>query len=202
LAALAIQGGPHQSVATVLHDMAAVNASVRTYRVRIHFDSKVRTFVTLPLSLNATLYFKHPDKTQIVFDSVPQLAKGFQNFYASTGTPATWPKTYIVTLEPLEPGQTNTVTLRLTPRNSSNLDHALITVDSRTWGIAIQQWYYKDGSNINVTQFNEVAPGHVLPDRQLADFDFPKYKAHVEATYDTYEINVPIPDSIFKTPQQ
>ncbi len=182
--------------------MAAANASVRTYKVHIHFDAKVRSFVSLPLSLNAVLYFKRPDKTQIVFESVPQLAKGFQNFYASTGTPATWPKTYIVTLEPLDPGQTNTVTLRLTPRNSSNLDHALMTVDSTTWGIVIQQWYYKDGSTINETQFNEVTPAYVLPDRQLADFDFPKYKAHVEATYEPYEINVPIPDSIFKTPQQ
>jgi len=206
-AAVALQTGqPHgqHGAAAILRKMTAVNASVKTYTVRIHFDAKVHSFLSLPLVLNATYYYKQPDKMQIVFDSVPSLAKQFQNFYASTGTPATWPKTYIVTLEPPQPGEPSdngNVTLRLTPRNGGSLDHADITVDTSTYGIVIQQWIYKDGSSINVAQFNETSGTYVLPSHQEADFSFPKYKAHVAADYDSYDINVPIPDSVFKEPQ-
>jgi hypothetical protein len=202
LAAIALhssqQSGVH-AAASVLRKMTAVNASVKSYTVRIHFDAKVRSFLSLPLALDATYYYKQPDKVQIVFDSVPSLAKQFQNFYASTGTPATWPTTYVVTLEPPTTMNTSQVTLRLTPRNDgSSLDHAEITVDTSTYGIVIQQWIYKDGSTINVAQFNETSGTYVLPSHQEADFNFPRYKAHVVADYDSYDINVPIPDSVFK----
>jgi len=204
LAAVALHSslasGAH-AAAAILRKMTAVNASVKSYTVRIHFDAKVHSFLSLPLALNATYYYKQPDKVQIVFDSVPSLAKQFQNFYASTGTPATWPKTYVVTLEPPTTVDTSHVTLRLTPRNGGSLDHADITVDTSTYGIVIQQWFYKDGSSINVAQFNETSGTYVLPSHQEADFSFPKYKAHVAADYDSYDINVPIPDSVFKEPR-
>jgi hypothetical protein len=182
--------------------MAAANAWVKTYKVRIHFDAKVHSFISLPLELNATLYYKQPDKMQIVFDSVPSLAKQFQNFYASTGTPQTWPRNYIVTIAPPEAGDSNNVILRLKPRTPSNLDYALMTVDTATYGVVTQQWFYKDGSNISVSQDNDTGPRYVLPSRQEGDFDFPRYRAHVVADYDAYDFNVPIPDSIFKQQQQ
>ncbi|MBV8170644.1 MAG: hypothetical protein JO219_01800, partial [Candidatus Eremiobacteraeota bacterium] len=200
--AAALHAAPSSGAAAVLHKMAAANSWVKTYKVRIHFDAKVHSFVSLPLQLNATLYYKQPDKMQIVFDSVPSLAKQFQNFYASTGTPQTWPKTYVVTLEPSDSPDTNTVTLRLRPRSDSNLDYALMTVDTTSYGVITQQWMYKDGSNINVSQSNESGPKYVLPDRQEGDFHFPRYRAHVIADYDEYDINVPIPDSVFNKQTQ
>ena len=206
LLAAALSTGPQPSASAVLHRMAAANAWVKTYKVRIHFDAKVHSFISLPLALDATLYYKQPDKMQIVFDSVPSLAKQFQNFYANTGTPQTWPHTYVVTLEPPAASDASSagsdVVLRLTPRASSNLEYALMTVDTTTYGVVIQQWFYKDGSNINVTQLNDTGPRYVLPSRQEGDFDFPKYHAHVVAAYDAYDFNVPIPDSVFKPQQQ
>jgi hypothetical protein len=199
LSAAALHLNTQAGALEVLHRMAAANASIKTYKVRIHFDAHVRTFVSLPLSLDATLYYKQPDKTQIVFDSVPQLAKQFQSFYASSGSPQTWPKSYAVTIEPPAPSAANSVTLRLTPKDDGgSLDHALITVETTTYGIVGQQWLYKDGSNIDVVQFNETGAAYVLPNRQIGDFNFPRYNAHVVADYDAYDINVPIPDSVFK----
>ena len=78
--AAAMAHGAHSPAAGVLHNMAAVNASVKSYAVRCHFDASVRTFITLPLTLDATYYFKQPDHAQLVFDSVPTLAKRFQDF--------------------------------------------------------------------------------------------------------------------------
>jgi hypothetical protein len=190
--------------AAVLRMMEAVNANVKSYQVRVHLDAKVHALLSLPLALDATYYFKQPDKVQVVFDSVPELAKQFQNFYASTGTPATWPKTYRITLAPHTPGDPpGGAVLRLVPRDAgSSLDYALITVDTATWGVVAQQWIYKDGSSINVTQFNATGGTYVLPTHQEADFHFPRYKAHVVADFGDYHINVPIPDSVFSPQQQ
>ena len=189
---------PQAQAATVLRNMAAVNASVKSYEVRVHLDAKVHAFLSLPLALNATYYFKQPDKVQVVFDTVPELAKQFQSFYASTGTPATWPKTYVVSLMPPSPDDpAGGVVLKLVPKGGGSLDHALITVDTSTYGIVAQQWLYKDGSSINVTQFNDTGGTYVLPSHQEADFRFPGYKAHVVANFGDYQINVPIPDSVF-----
>jgi len=162
----------------------------------------VRAFLSVPLALNATYYFKQPDRVQVVFDTVPALAKQFQNFYASTGTPATWPKTYLITQVPSAPDDPpGSVLLKMLPRTGGNLDHALITVDTATWGVVAQQWLYKDGSSINVTQFNATGGTYVLPSHQEADFEFPRYKAHVVADFGDYEINVSIPDSVFHKTQ-
>jgi hypothetical protein len=195
------QASPQAQAAVVLRKMTAVNAHIKSYEVRVHLDAKVHAILSLPLVLNATYYFKQPDKVQVVFDSVPELAKQFQNFYASIGTPATWPHTYVVTLEPPSPDDPpDSAVLKLVPRGGSNLDHALMTVDTSTYGVVAQQWIYKDGSSINVTQFNATSGMYVLPSHQEADFRFPKYHAHVVADFGDYQINVPIPDSVFHQP--
>jgi hypothetical protein len=203
VAAVLHHTSPQAEAAVVLRKMTAVNARVQSYEVRVHLDAKVRAFLSLPLALNATYYFKQPDKVQVVFDSVPQLAKQFQNFYASSGTPATWPKTYLISREPSTlDDPPNSVVLKLVPKGGGSLDHALITVDTSTYGVVAQQWFYKDGSSINVTQFNATSGMYVLPSHQEADFEFPRYKAHVIADFGDYQINVPIPDSIFTHDKQ
>lgn len=188
----------YSPAAGVLHNMEAVNASVKSYEVRCHFDASVRTFITLPLALDATYYFKQPDHAQLVFDSVPTLAKRFQDFYASTGTPATWPKSYWVSLQPQAASDlSGMLVLRLIPKKQSNLEYVLMTVDPKNYGVVGQQWMYKDGSSINVTQSNEIGASYVLPKQETADFNFPRYKAHVVADFGEYQINAPVDDSVF-----
>ncbi len=198
VAAAMSQAVTHSPAETVLHNMAAVNASVKSYEVRCHFDASVRTFITLPLALDATYYFKQPDHAQLVFDTVPTYAKRFQDFYASSGTPATWPKSYRVSLQlPAASNPAGMLVLRLDPKKQSNLDYVLMTVDPANYGIVAQQWMYKDGSSINVTQSNEIGASYVLPKQETADFNFPRYKAHVVAAFGDYQINAPVDDSIF-----
>lgn len=179
--------------------MSAANASVTSYRVRAHLDAHVQVFINVPLALDATYYFKQPDKFEVQFDAVPELAKQFKDFYASAGTPATWPKEYVITLlAPSSQDPPTTATLKLVSRQRGSLDYALISVDTTTNGVIAQRWLYRDGSSINVVQQNDVTSTHVLPSHQEADFSFPHYRAHCVVDYGAYEINVPIADSIFK----
>jgi hypothetical protein len=181
----------------ILQKMVAVNSGVHSYVVRCHLDAAVRVYLHVHLDLDATYYFKQPDKAEVHFDTVPELARQFKNFYASTGTPATWPRDYKITLDGRDPESPDTVLLRLTPKQPGSLAYAVIAVETQTYGVVHQQWHYLDGSTINVEQQNERGPFYILPKHQIADFDFPHYKAHVIADFGDYQLNVPIDDSIF-----
>jgi len=181
----------------LLQQMVAANAGVKSYIVRCHLEAAVRVYVHVHLGLDATYYFKQPDKAQVRFDSVPELAKDFKDFYASAGTPATWPQTYLITLDPPKPDQPGMALLHLTPKQRGSLAYAVLEVDTQTFGVVRQQWFYTDGSTIDVEQQNELGPSYVLPKHQVADFSFPHYKAHVIADFGDYQLNVPIDDSVF-----
>jgi len=196
-AAVALSQPADLQARTILQRMIAANAGVRSYVVRCHLDAAVRYYLHVRLGLNATYYFQQPDKAQVRFDSVPELAKQFKDFYASTGTPATWPHTYRITLQQGDPSPSGAALLRLTPKQPGSLAYALITVDMRTFGVVHQQWFYLDGSTIDVEQQNELGSWYVLPKHQEADFNFPHYKAHVVADFGDYQLNVPIDQSVF-----
>ena len=195
--AATLNTSPDAQARKILHQMIAANAGVKSYVVRCHLEAAIHAYIPVRLGLNATYYFKQPDKAEVHFDTVPELARQFKNFYAATGTPATWPQTYRVTLEPLDPDLPGVVLLRLTPKQASSLAYAIIAVDAQTFGVVRQQWRYVDGSKIDVEQQNEMGSWYVLPKHQIADFNFPHYRAHVVADFGDYQLNVPIDDSVF-----
>ena len=182
--------------ADVLARMRAVNGSLQSYTARLHFYIKLHSFITLPIRINGTLYSKRPDKSLLVFESVPKQAQAFKHFYATRGTPETWPKSYRIEL--LDFARPGTRVLRMFPKEKGSLDHALITVDSRTYTEIHEDWLYHDGSSIRVDTKNDTVGGFLLPVHQEGDFDFPSYKAHVSADFEAYTLNPAIPDSIFK----
>ena len=197
VAAATLSAAPDAQARKVLHEMIVTNASVKSYVVRCHLEAAIHAYLPVHLGLNATYYFKQPDKSEVHFDTVPELAKQFKNFYAKTGTPETWPQTYRVTLDPLDPELPGVLLLRLTPKQPSSLAYAIIAVDAQTFGVVQQHWRYADGSKIDVEQQNEMGSFYVLPKHQVADFNFPHYRAHVVADFGDYQLNVPIDDSIF-----
>jgi hypothetical protein len=184
------------SAGDVLARMTALNASLHSYTARVHFYIKLHSFITLPIRLSATYYFKRPDKALIVFDSVPKSAQTFKHFYATRGTSESWPKLYGVAV--LGGAPAGTYLLGLTPKTESSLGHAVIAVDRHTYAEVHEDWFYRDGSTIKVDTQNGKVGGYLLPVRQEGDFDFPSYKAHVVADFESYTPNVDIPDSVFK----
>jgi len=188
------------SASDVLARMAADRASLNTFKVRVAFDIDLRAFLHLHFSPQATYYYKRPDKSALVFDSLPPAAQQFQHFYGSIGTPETWPATYDISIV----GQSQDslgnplYQLRLVPRNGGgSLDHMLMSVDGRNYGVVQQEWFYKSGATIVMQQSNERVGKFLLPKQQVADFNFPSYKAHAVSVYDGYHLNVDVPDSVF-----
>lgn len=198
VAFLAVGAGP-PTADDVIGRMAAARVSLNSYSVRVGFDFDIHAFLRLRFSPQATYYFKRPDKNELVFDSLPPGAQQFQRFFGSIGTPETWPKTYDISLTGTSgAGAGARYLLRMVPKDrSSNVDHVDVIVDSENLGVVKEQWFYRDGAGITMDQVNERVGGYVLPKEQIADFNFPSYKAHAVSTFDGYHLNVSIPDSVF-----
>src|ERR1700682_5918656 len=85
-------------VQEILTRMAANTTGLQTYQVPVEIDARIHKIITLPVSMSGKRYFKAPDQEARKMNTVPSIAKGFQNIYASLGPPATWPRTYDFTL--------------------------------------------------------------------------------------------------------
>jgi len=179
--------------------MTADRASLNTFQVRVSFDMELRAFLHLHFTPQATYYFKRPDKSELVFDSLPPAASQFQHFYGSLGTPESWPNDYNIAYVGTGIVDSNpTYKLEMTPKNGAgNLDHLFMYVSTNDFGVVREEWYYHSGATIVMTQDNEHVGSYVLPKQQIADFHFPQYTAHAVSVYDGYHINVNVPDSVF-----
>ncbi len=184
------------TAAALVAEMAQRTHGLNSYTARVHFDTDVHAFVDLHPALDASYYFKRPDKVELVFDSLPALGRQFQHLYASQGTPETWPQTYdIAYATPAEDGKS--FFLQLVPKKQGNVDRIAVTVDRQTLTVVATQWRYRSGGVITMSQQSRRVGDFVLPQTQTADFSLPSYKAHVVSTYSDYRLNAVIPDSIF-----
>lgn len=185
--------------ADIVAKMAAVNADLQSYKVRIHFDVDLESFISMHPALDGTYYFKKPDKAELDFDTVPIIAQEFKHFYASMGSPAEWTKLYDVSLASSAPaGAGERYTLKLTSKHGGNVDHMLVTTLSSDYAVVKQQWFYRNGGRITMDQQNQRVGRWTLPKSQTAGFDLPSYKAHVVSTFGKFDLNAAIPDSVFK----
>jgi hypothetical protein len=187
---------PALSAVALVTQMSQRMNGLNSYTARVHFDTDVHAFVDLHPALDASYYFKRPDKVELVFDSLPALGRQFQHLYASQGTPETWPQSYDISYA--TPAENDTsFFLTLVPKKQGNVDRIIVTVDRQTLSAVATQWRYRNGGLIMMSQQSRRVGGFVLPQTQTADFSLPSYKAHVVSTYSDYRINAAVPDSVF-----
>lgn len=180
----------------VVQRAAEQNAGLQSYTARATFDVDLHAFVTIHPTLHATYYYKHPDKAEVVFDTMPVLAEQFQHLYAALATADKWPTVYNIRFS-AAPAPGKPYELTMTPKKEGNVDRVLVTIDPQTFAITRMEWRYENGSWIDMQQTNGKVGNFVLPVGQVGDFNLPSYKAHAVASYSEYHINVPIPDSVF-----
>jgi len=175
--------------------MAAVNPNLQSYTASLHV---VIAFHTLPLSptLNGSYYFKRPDKQAVVFDSVPILAQQFQKIYPKIDPPATWQERYDVAIQSSNGG---TTMLRLTPKRSGRVAHLDVAVDDASAMPSSFTWTYVDGGTVSFDQTYERVGGNYLVRSQSGRVNLPSYNADVTTTFSNFQINVPVPDTVFGT---
>jgi hypothetical protein len=187
------------SAQQILSRMSANTAGLQTYEVPIQIDARIQKLMSQPVSMNGTRYFKAPDKGALRMNSVPSIAKGFQNVYASLGSAATWPHTYDITLAtPLTTGDRPMYGLRAVYKRASKVDHILLDVDANTFDPVTVRWFYTNGATIVMKVEEQLVDGkYRLPSHESLDVSFPQYRGHADVRYGSYVVNKPIPDSVF-----
>ena len=174
--------------------MIALNGGLRTYTAAVHLDVAMKSFPFISPSIDGNVYYEKPDKTAIVFETVPALASQFKKVYPRLDPPAAWMTLYDIAVM----SDDGTTTLfRLRPKKNGRVDHLDVKVDDATATVRSYSWTYKDGGSISFDQSFTSIAGNYLPEKQTGHVDLPAYKADVTSAFSNYKLNVSIAPSIF-----
>ena len=178
----------------VVARMADLNPTLRSYRARVHVDIRMLSFPFFAPKLDGTSYYRRPDTYEVVFDSVPSYAKGFERLFNDIGDPLAWQKDQNVTVDGVRQLDGHeTIVLRLTKKiHSTILDHTLAYVDAASYALVRMEWYYTSGGKITMTQQYGKQGTYWVPAVQHADIDIPHVRAVADAQYGSYQTNVAV----------
>jgi hypothetical protein len=216
LAALALIGvaaaGPQPAAATsslvptdaraVIARMIDLNPSLQSYRARVHVDVRMLNFPFLAPKLDGTSYYRRPDTYEVVFDRVPNYAKGFAKLFNDIGDPLAWEKDQNIAIDSVRTVDgRGTIVLRLTKKiHSTILDHTLAYVDSASYALTRMEWYYTSGGKISMSQQYGKQGTYWVPTSQHATIDIPHVHAVADAQYASYQTNVAVDAIVPSTP--
>ena len=179
--------------ADIVQHVVDANPSLRSYEARVHVDVHLVALPFVSPKLDGTTYFKRPDNFEVVFDSVPSYAKGFERLYSDIGDPTGWEKRFNMTVtgEKDVDGHRDLV-LRLVQKV-----RGMIAVDPSSWRIDEMEWHYYNGGVISMTQEFTTLNGLNVLSTQHASIRIPHVHATAVASYSDYKTNVAIDDSVF-----
>lgn len=198
-AAVCAQDQPRDAHA-IIQRMIADNPRLVTYRAHVHVSVHMLNFPYLSPSLDGTSYYKRPSGYAVVFDRVPFYMHGFSKLFDNMGDPGAWEQDQNAALlgTRVEAGRPLFI-LRLTKKIYSDiLDHTDAFVDTTTYRLVRMEWYYRSGGNIVMTQSYREQNGFEVPAGEHASIDIPHVRAVGDATYDQYQVNVPIGTAVFQ----
>ena len=176
---------------------AVLTDAVNTYTAHVQADIAMHTFPYLHPQLTGTYYHQAPDKNKVVFTSgLPFMAKEFSRVYPHVPSPSQWMRLYTITVERSADGET---VFDLVPRVHSRIGHIDAQIDDRTAELVAVRWNYNDGGYALLKQQYGTVDGHPLVVAQTGRFDVPHYTADLNATFTAFQVNVPIPASVFNT---
>lgn len=170
------------------------NPTLKSYRARVHVDIRMFSFPFLAPKLDGTSYFRRPDFYEVVFDRMPSYARGFQRLFDDVGNPRAWERDQNITVNGTAwlDGRL-TIVLRMTKKiHSDILDHTLAYVDSSDYSLVRMEWYYTSGGRITMSQQYRMQGLYSVLSQQHATINIPHVRAAADASYGTYETNVPI----------
>jgi outer membrane lipoprotein-sorting protein len=176
--------------------MQRVNLGLHSYQADLHVDVQTHGFPYISPSLDGKAYYQEPDRSAVIFDTVPELASQFKKVLPQLEPPSEWQRIYDVT--PLADDGT-TSQFRLVRKKNGRIDHVDVAVDDRTATVTSMSYVYKDGGSISFDQTYAVIDGNYLIKSQTGKVDIPHYNADIASSFSNYRLNVKIDDKVFAT---
>jgi hypothetical protein len=178
--------------------MVLMQRGIHSSIADIEVHTKMKSFPPLSLTFHGHSYFRGPDKETVVLDDVPGPLKGIVKDTPSIEPAVEWEQYYHVTLVADDGSAT---TFHLVPRDSSSSLASIDAILDDTTGYMTQVHFVNTNGSETTTQqtYGNVDRFAVIVS-QTGQSHGSGYKADVTTTFTNYQINVPVPDSIF-TPQ-
>jgi outer membrane lipoprotein-sorting protein len=182
--------------AAVYARMQRVNAGLHSYAATLHVDVQTHGFPYISPSLDGTAYYQEPDRSAVIFETVPALASQFKKVYPQLEPPSEWPQLYDVT--PLS-DDGMTAHFLLVRKKNGRIDHVDVTADDKTATVTSMTYVYKDGGSISFAQTYQQIDGNYVIKTQTGKVDIPHYSADVASSFSNYRLNVKIDEKVFAT---
>jgi hypothetical protein len=175
----------------LLQNQDGIQSSIADIEVR----TKLKGFLPISLTLRGHFYFRAPDQESIVFDNVPGLLKGMVKNKPDFQPAAMWPRYYEVRVDGDDGGAT---AFHLVPIDTkSSLASIDVAVNDATGYMTQLRFVNANGPVVTTAQtYGEVGRHEVIVS-QAGETHGPGYKADISTHFTNYQMNVPVPDSVF-----
>lgn len=191
-----------RTLADVTTGMQSFWKDLKSYKVPITLRGSVKvSFITVPFEAQGVEYYRAPDQQAIHFDNAPAIGRNFQTTIASMGSPQTWPFEYSMSLEgtQINRGHLAYVLVGVPKRPESTVKNVTMWVSVKTFALETVSFSYRNGSSLDLDFSHHGKSPYHLPTRISVNAKFPSYAGSAQVIYGSYETNVPLPDSVFKT---
>jgi outer membrane lipoprotein-sorting protein len=187
--------------ATILQRSQSRWQGLESYEVPVTIHGSVRVaFISVPFRMTGTQYYQAPDQQALHLDNPPSYAHGLGNTLSALGTPQTWLRDYSIEAPVSQPhGHHSAYVLTGTPKRSSHVKTMTMSVSSTTYVIESVAFAYTNGATLVVTfvHHHGISQYH-LPRTATLVAHFPSYSGNATITYGDYQLNQPIPASVFQ----
>lgn len=173
---------------------------LESYQVPVTIGGHVRVaFISVPFKMTGTEYYQAPDQQALHLDNPPSYARGLGNTLSAIGTPQTWLRDYTIASPVEQPhGHHTAYVLTGTPNRTSRVKTMTVAFSDKTYGIESVVFAYTNGATLDITfsRHHGISQYH-LPRSATVVAKFPSYSGNATITYGDYQLNQPIPASVF-----
>jgi hypothetical protein len=191
---------PARTAADVLARVAGTQAPLDSFEVPVTIAGSVKVAIfSVPFTVHGMQYFKAPDKQAMHLTDAPSMAQGFQNAVSTMGTPQTWEYAYDISLAGTQRRYKH-VAYELVgiPKRPANVKSFTMLVGERSDAVESIHFAYQNGSSLAVEFAHHHAHPYHLPTSASITAHFPQYSGTAVVQYGDYQLNVPIPDTVFQ----
>jgi hypothetical protein len=166
------------------------NKGLASYKAHITVQTR------LPLgnfTLHGTVYSRG-ERSKVVFDNIPAIAKRVVDNQPSIGPAASWSKQYMVSVASRTPDVSTYHLVPIVPGSTGSID---VSVQNTSGLVQHYFWTNTNGTMISSDQTYETIGGYQLVKSTSTKTRGGGVRADSESTFADYALNVSVPDAVF-----